>query len=49
VRAGMQMVRPSSPGAQIAPQLLPDPELTLDSGALRAGKLQKVGDNEVVM
>lgn len=49
VHAGMQMVRPGSPGAQIAPQLRPNPDLTLDSGALLAGKLQKVGDNEVVM
>ena len=49
VRAGMRMVRPDSPGAQIATQLLPDSDLTLDSGALLAGNLQKVGDNEVVM
>jgi nicotinamidase-related amidase len=49
VRAGMQMVRPGSPGAQIAPQLGPNPDLTLDSGALLAGKLQKVSENEVVM
>jgi len=49
VRAGMRMVRPGSPGAQIAPQLRPNPDLTLDSDALLAGKLQKVGDNEVVM
>jgi nicotinamidase-related amidase len=49
VRLGAQMVRPGSPGAQIAPQLLPDPELALDSGALLAAELQTVGDNEVVM
>ena len=49
LRAGARMVRPGSPGAQIAPQLLPDPDLALDSGALLAAELQKVGDNEVVM
>jgi nicotinamidase-related amidase len=49
LRAGARMVRPGSPGAQIAPQLLPDPELALDSGTLLAAELQTVGDNEVVM
>jgi len=49
LREGVRMVRPGSPGSQIARQLLPDPELALDSGALLAGQLQKVGDNEVVM
>jgi nicotinamidase-related amidase len=49
LRRGARMVRPGSPGSQIAPQLLPDPELALDSVALLAGELQKVGDNEVVM
>lgn len=49
LRGGARMVRPGSPGSQIAPQLLPDPKIALDSGSLLAGKLQKVGDNEVVM
>ena len=49
LRAGARLVRPGSPGAQIAPQLLPDPGLVLDTGALQAGELQKAGDNEVVM
>src|SRR5689334_11544278 len=49
LREGAQMVRPGSPGAQIAPQLLLDPDLALDSAALLAGELQKVGDNEVVI
>ncbi len=49
LREGARMVRPESPGSQIAPQLLPDPELALDSDALLAGEPQKVGDNEVVM
>ena len=49
LRQGARMVRPGSPGAQIAPQLLPDPELALDSDALLAAELQKLGDNEVVM
>ena len=49
LRGGARMVRPGSPGAQIAPQLLPDPAAALDTGALLAGELQEVGENEVVM
>jgi nicotinamidase-related amidase len=49
LRDGARMVRPDSPGAQIAPQLLPDPGIALDSRALLAAELQTVGDNEVVM
>jgi nicotinamidase-related amidase len=49
LRAGARMVRPGSPGAQIAPQLLPDPGFALDSDGLLAGELQTVSDNEVVM
>jgi len=49
LRRGAQMARPGSPGAQIAPQLLPEPGLTLDAGALLAGEMQTVGDGEVVM
>ena len=41
VRAGMRMVRPGSPGAQIAPQLRPNPDLTLDSDALLAGSCRR--------
>ena len=49
VRGGAPMTRPGSPGAQIAPQLLPEPGLALDAGALLAGKLQELGDGEAVM
>jgi hypothetical protein len=49
LRAGARMVPPGSHGSQIAPRLLPDPELALDSSALLTGQLQKVGDTEVVM
>ena len=49
LRRGAQMARPGSPGAQIAPQLLPEPGLALDAGALLAGKLQELGDGEAVM
>jgi nicotinamidase-related amidase len=46
---GAPIVRPGSAGAQIAPSLLPDPAVELDSTALLAGGLQQLGKNEVVM
>jgi nicotinamidase-related amidase len=46
---GAGIVRPGSAGARIAPSLLPDSELELDSDALLAGQLQTVGRDEVVM
>jgi hypothetical protein len=45
---GAPIVRPGSAGARIAPGLLPDPGIELDSDALLAGHLQQVGGNEVV-
>lgn len=49
VRAGAQVVRPGSPGARVAPGLLPTPPVELDSDALLAGRLQRVGPAEVVL
>lgn len=49
IQQGAPIVRPGSAGAQIAPALLPDPDVELDSDALLAGGLQQVGKNEVVM
>jgi nicotinamidase-related amidase len=49
IQQGAPIVRPGSAGAQIAPALLPDPDVELDSDALLTGKLQQVGKNEVVM
>ena len=40
---------PVHPARRSRRQLLPDPELALDSGTLLAAELQTVGDNEVVM
>ena len=48
LRTGARMVRPGSPGSQIAPRLLPDPELALDSGHCSPGAAEG-GDTEVVM
>ena len=42
-------MRPVSAGARIAPSLLPALDVDLDSDALIAGELQKVGAKEVVM
>jgi nicotinamidase-related amidase len=49
IRAGAPIVRPGSAGAQIAPALLPEPGVQLDSNTVLAGGLQHVGKNEVVM
>lgn len=49
IQQGASIVRPGSAGAQIAPSLLPDAGVELDSAALVAGGLQQVGKNEVVM
>lgn len=49
IRNGARIVRPGSAGVRIAPYLLPDPEVELDSGALLGGELQEVGKDEVVM
>lgn len=49
LRDGVSIVRPGSAGAQIAPSLMPDRDVELDSEALLAGRLQQVGRNEVVM
>jgi nicotinamidase-related amidase len=49
VLAGAPVVRPGSPGARVAPGLLPAPPVELDSDALLAGRLQRVGPAEVVL
>lgn len=49
IQAGARIVRPGSAGARIAPSLLPALDVDLDSDALIAGELQKVGAKEVVM
>lgn len=49
IQHGARIVRPGSAGAQIAPSLLPNPDVKLDSDSLLAGGLQQVGENEVVM
>ena len=49
LREGLQLVRPGSAGARIAPSLLPGADVELDSDALLAGGLQQLGTNEVVM
>lgn len=49
IQQGAPIVRPGSAGAQIAPALLPDPDVRLDSDALLVGGLQQIGEHEVVM
>lgn len=47
VAAGMRVLTPGAPGAQLAPALLPRSELTLDPHMLLAGEVQQLGAREV--
>jgi nicotinamidase-related amidase len=43
------IVRPGTPGSQLAPELLPDGGVELDADLLLAGRLQQVGEAEWLM
>jgi nicotinamidase-related amidase len=47
--AGAEIVVRNSAGSQIAPELLPDPDLTLDAERLLRGEPQPLADNEVAI
>jgi nicotinamidase-related amidase len=49
VEEGAEILPPGSRGAQLAPGLLGDSGLQLDSEALLAGEVQRVGETEVVI
>lgn len=49
IRAGRSLVRPGTPGAEIAPDLAPASAPGLDSPLLLSGALQQAGPNETVM
>ncbi len=49
VESGAPMLRPGTPGAELARPLLPSPDLALDHERLLAGGLQQLGPNEVAM
>lgn len=46
---GMRALVPGTPGSQLAPELLPEPGLTLDAGVLLAGGAQRLGPREVAI
>jgi nicotinamidase-related amidase len=46
---GAELLRPGSSGAELAPELLPRPDVKLDSASLLAGDRQSLGEREVVI
>jgi nicotinamidase-related amidase len=49
VERGAAILTPGSPGSELVPGLLPDPETRLDSDILLTGAVQEVGADEFVM
>lgn len=47
--ASKSIVRPGTPGSQLAPELLPDREIEIDADLLLGGRLQQVGAAEWLM
>jgi nicotinamidase-related amidase len=49
VERGAAILAPGSPGSELAPGLLGDPRIRLDSEALLGGAVQELGTNEVAI
>jgi nicotinamidase-related amidase len=49
VQNGKRILAPGDPGAELAPELLAEPDLRLDAELLLAGGLQALGPGEVAM
>jgi nicotinamidase-related amidase len=49
LRSGFSALRPGSPGAQLAPGLLPDARTPLNPELLLGGGIQRVGDHDFVI
>ena len=49
VETGALMLRPGSSGCELAIELLPDPDVGLDSDLLMTRGIQRIGPNEVIM
>jgi nicotinamidase-related amidase len=49
VEDGATLLRTGAPGTQLAPELLPDPDLVLDGELLLAGGVQRLGPGEVAI
>jgi nicotinamidase-related amidase len=45
----MRALTPGTPGSQLAAELLPEPDLTLDADALLAGNAQRFGPSEAAI
>jgi nicotinamidase-related amidase len=49
VEDGARLLLTGAPGTQLAPELLPEPDLTLDGELLLAGGVQRLGPREVAI
>jgi nicotinamidase-related amidase len=49
IETGTHVLAPDDPGSQLAPELLPEPELTLDAELLLGGGVQALGPYEVAI
>jgi nicotinamidase-related amidase len=49
VEDGVSILRPGTPGCELAPELLPQPDIRLDTDLLLSGGIQQAGPTEVVM
>ena len=49
VESGLRVLTPGAPGSQLAVELLPEPELTLDEELLLEGGVQRLGPGEVAI
>ena len=49
VERGTRVLTPGTPGSQLAPSLLPAPDLTLEDDLLLAGDIQALGQKESVI
>lgn len=49
VEGGASILRPGTPGCELAPDLLPQPDARLDADLLLSGGIQQAGPAEVIM
>jgi nicotinamidase-related amidase len=49
VQSGLHVLRPGEPGSQLAVELLPESDLTLDAPTLLTGGVQRFGPSEVAI
>jgi nicotinamidase-related amidase len=49
IEKGAELFRPGTEGCELAPELLSNPDLKLDTDLLLSGGIQKFSDNEVVI